>query len=264
MSKKPLITLAPLEGATQYAPLVGLGFACREQDIFSPIFSRLKFPKGLHTEHPENALMSLFVSMLAGCRSISQINTKIRPDLALANAWGMSRFVEQSTVARVLEQTKQEQREQLRSGIEAIYHWIGQAPRHNWEASLLIDIDLTGLPCSAKSEGGSKGYFSEKKAAMDGNYVGLAQPSMMRALAPCFTQAIRSASTLCKQQFGNKSRFCGFMLNNENRLSSVWMVDLAQTRIWDGYFGKAIKYAPKVFQGCGPVLSASRLQIGSN
>lgn len=218
MSKKPLITLAPLEGVTQYAPLVALGFACREQDMFSPIFSRLKFPQGLHTERPENALLSLFVSMLAGCRSISQINTKIRPDLALANAWGMPRFVEQSTVARVLEQTKQEQREQLRSGIEAVYHWIGQAPRHNWETSLLVDIDLTGLPCSAKSEGGVKGYFSEKKAATDGNYVELAQPSMTRALARCFIQAIRSVNTLCERQFGNKSRFCDSMLNNENML----------------------------------------------
>jgi len=218
MSKKPLITLARLEGVTQYAPLVALGFACREQDIFSPIFSRLKFPQGLHTEHPENAFLSLFVSMLAGCRSISQINTKIRPDLALANAWGLPRFVEQSTVARVLEQTKQEQREQLRSGIEALYRWIGQAHRHNWKAPFLVDIDLTGLPCSAKSEGGTKGYFSEKKGATAGNCVELEQPSMTKALVRCFIQEICSVNTRYERQFGNKNRFCSYMLNNESML----------------------------------------------
>lgn len=180
MSQKPQITLAPLDGVTQYAPLMALGFSCREQDILSPIFSRLKFPPGLHTEHPENALLTMFVSLLAGCRSVSQINTKIRPDLTLANAWGMPRFVEQSTVSRVLEQTQNEQIEQLRAGAEAIYAWIGQAPHHHWESSLVIDIDLTGLPCSAKAEGSSKGYFSEKKVAMDDSYVTLEQPSTMK------------------------------------------------------------------------------------
>lgn len=207
MNKQPLITLAPLNGVTQYAPLVALGYVCRQQDILSPLFSRLKFPTGLHTEHPEKALISLFVSMLAGCRSISQINTKIRPDVALANAWGMSHFAEQSTVARVLDQTQLEQREQLRLGVEAIYGWIGQAPRHNWTNSLLVDIDLTGLPCSAEAEGGTKGYFSEKKAIMGDNYAELERRNTMKASARCFTQATRSANKPYEMRFGSKNRF---------------------------------------------------------
>lgn len=180
MITKPDFTLSSLEGMTKFAPLIALGFACREQDSFSPIFSRLIFPKGMHIEHPEKALMTLWVSLLAGCRSISQINTVIRPDLGLACAWGQNCFVEQSTVARILDQIQVEQVEQFRQGMEHVYGWIGQAVNHTWEELLLVDIDLTGLPSSPNAEGSCKGYFSEKKEVAGVSCAGLQPLSMMK------------------------------------------------------------------------------------
>lgn len=116
---------------------------------------------------------------------MSQINTTIRPDLVLARAWKQTRFAEQSTVARVLDQLQAEQAEQMRCGVESISVWIGQASHHDWAEPLLIDIDLTPLPASNRAEGSTKGYFSEKRGAMAGNCAELAPLSMTKWLVPC-------------------------------------------------------------------------------
>ncbi|MBI1877286.1 MAG: hypothetical protein HYR94_03475, partial [Chloroflexi bacterium] len=109
----PRISLVPMEGTTQFAPLIALGFFVQEYDLLSPIYSRLEFTQATHTEYPIGALFDVWVSMLAGCRSVWQINTKIRPDPVLAQAWGRPRFAEQSTVARVLDVCQQDQVDQL-------------------------------------------------------------------------------------------------------------------------------------------------------
>lgn len=94
MSVPPRICLAPMKGTTQFAPLVAMGFFMREFDLLAPIYSRLVFEQATHTQYPVEALLDLWVSILAGCRSVWQINTKIRPDLTLAQAWGRSRFAD--------------------------------------------------------------------------------------------------------------------------------------------------------------------------
>lgn len=173
MLSKPRISLVKFEETTRFAPLVALGFFVREEDLLSPIFSRLEFTQPTHTEHPVEALVDLWVSILAGCRSVSQINTQIRPDLVLAHAWGRPGFAEQSTVARVLDVCQEEQVSQLRAGVEAIYRWIGRALHHPWaETALLMDIDLTGLPAGKSAQGSTKGYFSGKKGLAAGSCVG--------------------------------------------------------------------------------------------
>lgn len=182
----PRIALAPLEGMTQFAPLVALGFFVREHDLLSPITSRLVFSQATHTEYPIEALIEVWLSLLAGCRSIWQINTKIRPDLVLAQAWGREQFADQSTVARVLDVCQAEQVAQLRQGVENIYRWIGQAPHHPWAADeLLIDIDLTGLPAGRKAKGSTHGYFSQKKGHAVGSYVVSEPPLMTKVWLRC-------------------------------------------------------------------------------
>jgi hypothetical protein len=190
MAAIPRFSLAHLDSYTRFAPLVALGFFVREQDLLSPFFSRLQFPAHLHTVNPTAALIDLWVSILSGCRSVSQINTQIRPDRLLAQAWGRECFCEQSTIARVLDACQSEQVNQLRAGVQAVHHWIGQATRHPWGlAPLVVDIDLTGLPAGRQAEGSTKGYFSGKKRLADGSYAGSQSPSMTRASPPCFTRA---------------------------------------------------------------------------
>jgi hypothetical protein len=164
MTARPRISLAHLENMTLFAPLVALGYYVREQDLLAPIFSRLQFEQRTHVKHPETAILDLLVSILAGCRSVSHVNTHIRPDKMLAQAWGRTRFHEQSSLARVLDVCQDKQVAQLRTGVEGVYRWLGQGPRHVWSATpLLVDIDLTGFPAGRQAEGSTKGYFSGKR-----------------------------------------------------------------------------------------------------
>lgn len=190
MTAIPRMSLVRMEQTTGFAPLAVLGAYKRERDLLSPLFTRMEFRQRMHTEKPGEAMVDLWVSMLAGCRSIHQVNTKIRPDLLLAKAWGRERFCEQSTLARVLDACEEEQVRQLRAGVEALYRWIGQAPQGTWDrCPLMIDIDLTGLPAGRNAEGSTKGYFSEKKGSADASCVVLERQTMMKVLVRCSIQA---------------------------------------------------------------------------
>jgi hypothetical protein len=179
-----------MSGTTQFAPLVAIGCYVRDYDLLSPIASRLSFSQHTHTQYPLEALIGLWVSILAGCRSVWQINTKTRPDLVLAQAWGREQFAEQSTIARILDVCQAEQVDQLRQGYEQVYHWMGQAPRHNWlNGGLMIDIDLTGLPAGRQAQGSTKGYFSGKRGSEVGNCAASAPPIMMKQWLRCSIQA---------------------------------------------------------------------------
>jgi hypothetical protein len=172
MSVIPEIKVVPIAHTTGFAPLVVLGYWLQAQDLFAPLWSRVQFPQPLHTLHPQAALVELFVSILAGCRSIRQVNTKIRPDPVLAQAWGRAPFAEQSTLARVLDACQAEQVQQLQEGVTQVYRWIGLAPQHDWRQPLEVDVDLTFLPASSRAQGSTKGYASGKRGSMDGNCAG--------------------------------------------------------------------------------------------
>jgi hypothetical protein len=182
MNGEPRLSLGMSGYSTQYAPLVVIGCFVRERGLLAPIFDNVRCARPSHVKCPEGVLVDLWVSMLAGCRSVSQINTMIRPDQVLARAWGRACFHEQSTVARVLDAYRAEETEQLRSGVNAIYREIGQAPHHDWSVSpLMVDIDLTGLPAGRQAEGSTKGYFSGKRGRADGRPAGWVRPTMVKA-----------------------------------------------------------------------------------
>jgi hypothetical protein len=56
--------------------------------------------------------------------------------------------------------------EQLRTATTAIWHSLSQTRQHDWRGFLLLDFDLSGLPCSPRAEASQKGYFSGKKTSL--------------------------------------------------------------------------------------------------
>lgn len=160
----PRFTLAPMESSTQFGPLVAFGFFVREHDLWAPIRSRVCFDRPTHCEEPLDALYDMWIGILAGCEVVSQVNTTLRADPLLAQAWGRDRFYEQSTIARVLDACTTHQVCQMREASESLFHWLGQAHRHDHgKGPLRVDIDLSGLPASKRAEGSTKGYFSGRR-----------------------------------------------------------------------------------------------------
>ncbi len=166
-----LLGLSEMKSNTQWAPLALLGYRLQQRDFFAPLYEQLHLSQKKVLYAPQDKLLTCLVSIMSGCHAICQIDTHIRPDTALAQAWGFDSFAQQSTVSDTLNSFTALNVHQLREAISTIYLREGQALQHDSvnQGLLILDIDFTGLLASKNAEGSCKGYFSGKKGGADGN-----------------------------------------------------------------------------------------------
>ena len=93
-----LLGLSKMKSNTQGVPLALLGYRLQQRDFFAPLSQQLELTQKKVLYTPQDKLLTCLVSMMTGCQAICHIDTRIRPDLALAQAWGLERFAHQSTV----------------------------------------------------------------------------------------------------------------------------------------------------------------------
>jgi hypothetical protein len=186
------IRLVSMPEETGFTPLGVLGYCLTRSDFLAPVWSELTLPIK-QVDHPVEAkLLDILVSILAGCRALSQVNSRLRPDLALAQAWGRASFAEQSTLTRTLDAFSQAHLAQLRSGNEALFRRESGVFGHDFgQEWLWLDIDLTPLPISKCAEASTKGKFAKKTATV-GNWLGCRHPSTTR---PCSRMSIQASKT---------------------------------------------------------------------
>lgn len=159
----PIIRLVTLEEETERVPLGVLGYCLTRSGFLEPVWDKLDGIQKTIEHSPSEKLQDILVGILAGCRSLQQVNTRLVPDLVLAHAWGRARFADQSTLSRTLDRFEQEEVEQLRTGTEHLFRKESGVMRHNLDQEWLwLDIDLTPLPCSKRAEAGTKGKFPKK------------------------------------------------------------------------------------------------------
>jgi hypothetical protein len=183
---------------TQSAPFAALGSLLPQQDCFAPLREHVEFDckTVLHTPHEQ--LLDVVVSMLADCASLKQINRRLRPETALAAAWGRHRFADQSTITRVLDPLTPRAVAQLRTAVEQIYRRAGQVLYHPFAHDLLfVDIDLTGLPAGRRAEASTQGDFSGEKTAGGANSPGSAPRRTMPVWCRWSSPAIRPVRPVC-------------------------------------------------------------------
>ena len=201
---RPRIHLMDMPEESSFAPLGVLGYCLTRTDFLVPVFADLHLPLKVVDHAPTSKLLDVLVSILAGCRAIVQVNTRLRPDLALAQAWGRPCFAEQSTLARTLEVFTPAHVAQLRQGSERLFRRESRTFRHAFPADYLwLDVDLTPLPASKHAEGSTKGKISGKKTPMGGNWRACMRPSIMRpcfhACRPARSPAVRPISRCCRR-----------------------------------------------------------------
>ena len=105
----------------------------------------------------------MVLSRLVGCATVSEVNTQLKPDMALAHAWNLTHWADQSTLMRTLDTLTQLNIGQVRTAATTIWRAQSQTWQHDWRRFLWLDVDLSGLPCSPRAEASPKGYFSGKK-----------------------------------------------------------------------------------------------------
>jgi hypothetical protein len=117
-----------------------------------------------HYDHTiQEKLQDMLVAIMAGCRTLNQVNTLIRPDLVLAKAWLRTRFAEQSNLSRMLDALQASHIEQLRTGHLILLKKHSQLRYHDWQRSLILDVDPTSLLASKRAEGSRKGWVSGRR-----------------------------------------------------------------------------------------------------
>jgi hypothetical protein len=157
------IRLVEMSEETNFAPLGVLGYCLTRTAFLAPVWAELNLPMKTVRHSPHEKLMDVLVSILGGCRSVQHVNTRLRPDLALAAAWGRRQFAEQSVLARTLDRFRPEQLAQLRRGSEVLFRRESRMLRHDFARDWLwLDIDLTPLPISKHAEDSTKGKFNAR------------------------------------------------------------------------------------------------------
>jgi len=156
---------------TQYAPLAALLAYYATEKTLEPLQSITSTAQTGDFSLAEK-LEQLVVSILAGCKYIAMVNTKLRPERKLAQVKRISRFADQSTLSRALDELTQTNLSQLEAAVRQISDECSRTRQHDWRAFLELDFDLSALPCGKQAEEGEKGFASGKKTALCANWLG--------------------------------------------------------------------------------------------
>lgn len=151
---------------TQYAPLTALIAHYQHNQMFAPL-EKVDLQMKIRDFSPVCKLKQILLSILAGCETLTAFNIQLDGEASLATIWGWERFADQSTLSRTLDALTLMNIEQLRTATTAIWRSISRTRQHDWRGFLLLDFDLSGLPCSPRAEASQKGYFSGKKTSLD-------------------------------------------------------------------------------------------------
>jgi hypothetical protein len=153
---------------SQYAPLAALFVYYQQKQVLEPL-QQMEFERQTRDFSPLDQLQQVLLSLLAGCNTLSEVNTKLKAEHELARVCGWPRFADQSSLSRLLDRLTLKQIDQLRTATTKIWRTQGQTMRHDWRGYLWLDYDLSGLPCSILAEASQKGYFSGKKTHLGVN-----------------------------------------------------------------------------------------------
>jgi hypothetical protein len=146
---------------TGCASLAAIGVKLGQLRLFEPIRNLVQVKQKTIKYTPVDKLYDAFISLLAGAHGLVEINTRLRSDPALQRAFGRSACAEQSVVQETLNACTPENVLQLQRALDEIYRQQSRSIHHDYEANwLLLDVDMSGMPCGPKAAFATKGYFA--------------------------------------------------------------------------------------------------------
>jgi len=144
------------------AALAAIGVHLRTVKFLDPIKQKVVILQKSIRHTPFQKLTDAFITILAGAHGLSEINTRLRSDVALQRAFGRATCAEQSVVQETLSACTELNVQQMRQSVDEIFRAHSRAFRHNYRESLqLLDVDMSGMPCGPQQEESRKGYFSK-------------------------------------------------------------------------------------------------------
>ena len=149
---------------TSCASLAALGVKLNEIKLFEPIRRRVQIAQKTVKDQPIDKLYDGWIAMLAGAHGLVEINSRLRAEPALQAAFGRSRCAEQSVVQQTLDACTPEHVQQMEEALDEIYRQHSQGYQHDFRRQyLILDVDLSGMPCGPTAAFASKGYFAKQR-----------------------------------------------------------------------------------------------------
>lgn len=157
-------TILATKTFTGSASLAAIGIKLAQLKLFEPIAQRVQIAQKTIKDRPGDKLYDALISILAGAHGLVEINTRLRADAALQQAFGRSRCAEQSVVQDTLNACTAENVLQMQEALDMIYRQHSQGSQHDYQRSFqVLDVDMSGLPCGPKAAFASKGYFAKQR-----------------------------------------------------------------------------------------------------
>jgi hypothetical protein len=164
ISMKGTINMAEQSYISAQASLAVIGIWFRQQGIWSMIEANVRIKQKVRKYRANEKLLDCFINILAGGHGLYESNLRVRPDVAVQQAFGRTGCAEQSTISDTLNACQPKDIEALRQAVTAILRQHGCSYRHNYAAAWqLLDVDMTGMPAGRQGEGVTKGYFAGEK-----------------------------------------------------------------------------------------------------
>lgn len=133
----------------------------RSLKLFDTIAEQVRIRQKTIRHAPPEKLQDAFIAILAGAHGLCEVNTRVRSDAAVQRAFGRRDCAEQSVVQETLSACTAENVRQMEEAVDAIFRAHSRAYRHDYKRGLLLlDVDLTGLPCGRSGESAEVGYLS--------------------------------------------------------------------------------------------------------
>ena len=151
--------------ANAKAPLCALGEVVRAKEIFEPIHQGVSINQKTIVYRPTDKLVFTVLGIISGAQNLSEINTVLRPDTVLLEAFGYNRCADQSVIQQTLDAATSTTVAELEDALSCIWspHSLTSTDAVEDGQPLCVDIDLSALPVSKNAEGSAKGYVAHRK-----------------------------------------------------------------------------------------------------
>lgn len=149
-----------------HASLAAIGVHLHQSALLAPVQEKVQIKQKTVQYTPFDKLCDAFILLLTGAHRMVEINTKLRADPALCQAFGKTGCAEQSVVQDTLDACTDANVAQMQQAVNTIFRQHSRACRHDYQRQWqILDIDLSGRVCGERAEDATKGYFTDHKGA---------------------------------------------------------------------------------------------------
>ena len=146
------------------ASLAAIAAQLQARGIFQRIRQGVHIQQKTIKDSPQDKLVDILLTLLSGAQSLVQINTLLRSDPGLQRSVGRTRCCEQSVAQQTLDAATATNVQEMQQVLTSLFRQHSRAASHSSRQGwLILDVDLTGMPCGKQAEKSTKGYFSQPR-----------------------------------------------------------------------------------------------------